>query len=297
MLFLGLIPISSFGQQVKDVPNAFRSISSVPEIFLVRNIIKVPTKGGHLQGVQVIQQNGKEKLLASGSSFSKAYILQVDLGTLKSDKLISLKKEPYRHAGGFQVSNGLLAVGIEDNYSKTTSKVCVYNYRTTLLYKAQPTIVIDRHGEPEKQTAGAVGLLALENYSLMVVGNWDSRNWDFYHIKPEENVKKKLASFSAPLDWPAYQSINLIRDNNAIYAIGFYNGDNNLGYADLILVSKTNSFLPIMKKVLSKSFTGKSKVHFGIAAGLQVDDEGNLHVWSVQSHALKKFTVNRFSEQ
>ncbi|MCM4166428.1 hypothetical protein DHD08_01895 [Arenibacter sp. H213] len=297
MFHLGLFPVLSFGQQVKDVPEAFKALSSNPEIISVRNKINVPSKRGHFQGAQVIQHNGTEKLLVSGSSFSQAYILQIDLTTMETDTLIPLMKTPYRHAGGFQVSNGYLAVGIEDNFIKTSSKVCLYNFSNNNLYNTQPTITVDRHGKPEQQTAGAVGLLALDNQYLMVVANWDSRNWDFYHIDPKNKVQKKLGSFSALLNWASYQSINLIRDEEAIYAIGFYNGDDNVGYADLILVSETESFFPIMDKMLTKSFNGKKKVDFGTATGLQVDEEGNLHIWAIQSYPLKEMVINKFSQQ
>ena len=293
---LGLYPNLGFSQQVKNVPEAFESISSEPEIILLRNEIKVPTDGGHLQGVQLIEKNGIEKLLISGSSLTNAYVLQVDLVTRKSDKLIYLMKEPYRHAGGIQVSEHYMVVGIEDNFTKTTSKVCLYSYRDENLYMAKPNVIIDREGEAERQTAGATGLLALDHDYLMVVSNWDSRNWDFYSIDPKKNRQKILAGFAAPVDWESYQSINLIKDEDAIYAIGFYKKE-LLSKADLILVSRLETFEPIMEKVLTKTFNCKNEVDFGTAAGLQVDKAGKLHIWGTQRDALKQIAVNKFSQQ
>ncbi len=293
---LWLYPILGFGQQVKNVPEAFEALSSEPEIILVKNNIKVPTDGGHLQGVQVIEKKGTEKLLISGSSLTQAYVLQFDLATRKADKLIPLMKEPYRHAGGIQVSEPYLAVGIEDNFIKTSSKVCLYNYLDTSLYNAQSNVTISRMGEAKLQTAGAIGLLAMDNDYLMVVGNWDSRNWDFYRIDHEKSEPKMLESIAVPDDWAGYQSINLIKDEKAIYAIGFYKKESD-GYADLILVSELGAFVPIMKKVLAKTFNGKNGVDFGTATGLQVDMEGNLHIWATQSNALMKITINKFSQQ
>jgi len=303
-LFLGYIlianlwmhPILSFGQQVKNVPQAFKALSSEPEIILVKNAIKVPTDGGHLQGVQVIEKNGTEKLLISGSSLTQAYVLQVDLAARKTDKLIPLMTEPFRHAGGIQVSEGYVVVGIEDNFDKTSSKVCLYSYFNTNLYMAQPSVTIDRKGEAKRQTAGATGLLAIDNDYLIVVSNWDSRNWDFYCVDPEQSEQKMVASFAAPDNWAAYQSINLIMDEEAIYAIGFYKKQ-LLGYADLILISRLGSFELIMEKVLSKAFNCMNGVDFATAAGLQVDKKGNLHIWGTQRDALQQFAVNRFSQQ
>lgn len=295
MTTLGFYPILGFSQQVKNVPKAFESISSEPEVIILSNEIKVPIDGGHLQGVQFIEKNGIEKLLISGSSLTNAYVLQADLATRKTDKLISLMNEPYRHAGGIQVSEQYLVVGVEDNYTKTASKVCLYSYRDASLYMAQPTITIDRKGEAKRHTAGATGLLALDNCYLMVVSNWDSRNWDFYCVDPMKNEQKMLVSFAAPDDWASYQSINLIMDEEAIYAVGFYKKE-LLDTADLILVSRLENFEPIMEKVLTKTFNCKNEVDFGAAAGLQVDKEGKLHIWGAQRDALKQFAVNKFSQ-
>lgn len=293
---LWLSPILCFGQQVKNVPDAFETLSTEAEVILISNDIKVPTERGHLQGVQLIDKNGTEKLLISGSSLNKAYILQADLATKTTDKLITLMKTPYRHAGGIQVSEPYVAVGIEDNFIRTSSKVRLYNYHDVNLYTAQPNFTFDRKGEAERQTAGATGLLAINTTYLMVVSNWGSRDWDFYRIDPENGEHSILERFAAPDDWAGYQSINLIKDGEAIYAIGFYKKE-GVSYADLILVSTIGTFVPIMKKMLTKAFNVKDGVDFGTAAGLQVDKKGNLHIWGTQKYALKQIAINRFSQE
>ena len=288
-------PVLSLGQQVENVPQAFDALSSEPEVLLINNKIKVPHRNGHFQGVQLINKNGTEKLLVSGSSRSKAYVLQIDLTTLNSETLITLMKDPYRHAGGIQVSEPYLIVGIEDNIIKTTSKVGLYNYQNNSLAKAQPGITINREGEAKRFTAGATGLLAMEEGFLAVVANWDSRNWDFYHVEPENGKQEFLYSFEAPQDWGSYQSINLIKDSSAIYALGFYKKD-MVGTADLILVSKLGSFDPIMEKIRSKTFNCKNGVDFNSAVGLQVDQKGKLHIWGTQADPAKEIAINKFSQ-
>jgi hypothetical protein len=293
-IILGISVTVALSQQVKNVPKAFESLSTEPESMFISNEITIPTKGGHLQGVQYIEQKGKAKLLISGSSLTQAYILQVDLASQKTDKLITLMTQPYRHAGGFQVSNPYLAVGVEDNFTKTTSKVCLYNYDEANLYNAQPNMIIERTGEVKQQTAGSTGLLIFNNTYLMVVTNWDSRDWDFYTIDPEKKESKLLQRFTAPDDWPSYQSINLIKDKGAIYAIGFYQKE-QIGYGDLILISKVKAFSPVMNKVFTKAFNCKDTIDFDAAVGLQVDKEGELHIWATQKDALRQIVVNRFS--
>jgi hypothetical protein len=129
-VLLWFYPNIGFGQYVKNVPEAFDEISSEPEVIILSNEINEPSIGGHFQGVQVLQQNGTQKIFISGSSQSKAYLLQADLTSKKTDKLITLMNEPFRHAGGFQVSEPYLAVGIEDNILKTYSKVSLYISKT-----------------------------------------------------------------------------------------------------------------------------------------------------------------------
>ena len=267
MIILCLYPNFSFGQEVKNVPEAFKALDTTPEVIVLKNTLDVPTANGHFQGVQVMVNNGVEKILISGSSQTTAYVVQADLATQKTDRLIPLM----------------------------TSKVCLYNYKTGNLYKARQNMIIKRQGEVELQTAGATGLLAMKNGYLMLVSNWDSRNWDFYRVNPKTGNQKILTSFAAPDDWAGYQSINLIKDDEAIYAIGTYEED-ALSYADLILVSNQGTFEPIMKKVLSKAFYGKNGVDFGGAAGLQVDNQGALHLWGTQKSATRQITVNRFSQ-
>jgi hypothetical protein len=296
LVILGVNINVALSQQIENVPKAFESLNTEPESIFISNEITVPTKGGHLQGVQYIEQKGKAKLLISGSSLTQAYILQVDLTSQKTDKLITLMTQPYRHAGGFQVSKPYLAVGIEDNFTKTTSKVCLYNYDEANFYEAQPNMTIERTGEVEQQTAGSTGLLAFDSTYLLIVTNWDSRDWDFYTIDPAKNESKLLQRFTAPDDWPSYQSINLIKDKEGIYAIGFYQKE-QMGYGDLILISKAQAFNPVMNKVFTKAFNCKDSIDFDAAAGLQVDKEGKLHIWATQKDALRQIVVNRFSPQ
>lgn len=289
-------PELALGQQVRNVEEAFQRLSEEPTLIMLANDLEVPTKGGHLQGVQVVEKNGNEKLLFSGSSAQQAYLLQADLSQQKTEQFIPLMKSPFRHAGGMQVSEQLLVVGIEDNHAKTKAKVCLYDFRDTNFYKAVPTFTFDRHGEPKRPTAGASGLLPMDDGYLVVVGNWDSRNWDFYQVNAKQKQAKMLFTFAAPDDWGNYQSINLIKDEEAIYAMGFYK-KNHLGQADLILVSKGKTFEPIMEKVSTKTFTCKGGVDFQTAVGLQVDAIGKLHIWATQRDALHQMAVNKFSEQ
>lgn len=291
LLFLAIwLPVTLLAQQVDDVPAAFNQLNTEPKAIIIENELDVPTFGGHLQGVQVV---GNE-LYISGSSSTIAYVLVADLTGQRTTKLIELMEKPYKHAGGIQLSAPYMAVGIEDNDAKTRSKVCLYNYEEANLYKANPNMIIVREGEVKRYTAGAVGLLKTdEERYLMVVGNWDSRHWDFYELDTEAAKHRNAYSFAAPGDWGSYQSINLLQDDKAIYAIATYK-ENRTHKADLILVSNTGEFKPIMRKLQTKIFNTTSGADFGSAAGLQVDANGQLHLWTTSRDADGEIVVNRF---
>ncbi|MBD8487995.1 hypothetical protein IFO69_04460 [Echinicola sp. CAU 1574] len=288
------IPNLSICQELDNVPKAFESLGHEPEIIIFESKVQVPTAGGHLQGVQLVEVDGEEKLFVSGSSHHQSYIVQLDMASKKAEKVIPLMDEPFRHAGGIQASKGYLIVGIEDNHSRTSAKVCLYDFQKDDLIKAKPNFMVTRNGEEKRPTAGATGLLAMDKDFLMVVGNWDARNWDFYELEFGEKDPSLIYSFEAPEDWASYQSINLLKDKEVIYAIGFYQ-KGNVDYADLILVSKMENFDPIMRKLSTKSFHCKDGVDFSGAAGLQVDKAGNLVFWGTQKNAGKQIIVNRFS--
>ncbi len=289
-----LLPIYSIGQTVENVPRAFAQLSVEPELILLDNAINVPTESGHLQGVQWVEVGASEKLLISGSSRHTAYLLQANLDTKKTELLIPLMREPFRHAGGIQVSDSHLVVGIEDNHLKTIAKLALYQIHGDSALQITPSLSIHREGAVERYTAGATGLIQLNGQYLVVVGNWDSRNWDFYLIDPEMENWDLIESFDAPADWASYQSINLIKDQDQVYAIGLY-GAGDVGRADLILISNSHVFKPVMSKISSKVFHCVGGVDFNTAAGIQVDSIGNLHLWATQRDAFQQISVNRYA--
>lgn len=284
-----------WSQKVKNVSEAFNAIDPSPTTVYIKNTLDVPTENGHFQGIQAVKNHGRKKLLVSGSSLHQSYILQMDIESQKTDTLITLMREPFRHAGGIQVSNGHLAVGIEDNFKKTSAKACIYNYRNGNLYKSIPDVTIDRTGKAKRPTTGATGLLAREEGYLMVVANWDSRIWDFYSVEPVNGKYGLLKSFEAPDDWASYQSINLIMDDKNIYAIGFYQ-EMKTGRADLIYVSSVDYFKPQMKKIKTKVFNCTNGVDFNGAVGLEVENN-EMHIWATQKNASEDIAINVFSKK
>lgn len=278
-----------------DIPSAFEKISSSPELILLQNNLSVPLEGGHLQGIQSLSTVQGDKLIISGSSAHESYLLQADLKSLKTERYTALMTDPFRHAGGFQISEQYLIVGIEDNVIKEDSKVCIY--ATESLAEAIPLHIIERKGAAETQTAGATGMISLYSGHLVLVANWDSRNWDFYHVDLENQTERHLLRWDAPPEWPGYQTINFVEDDDLIYAIGLYKAEDGVGGADLIEVSKKDAFEPNLKKINTRFFPCTHDVDFATAAGIQVDEKGNLHIWATQRDAEKTIAVHRFSQE
>ena len=278
-----------------DIPSAFEKISTSPQIILLKNELSVPLEGGHLQGIQSHSTSHGDKLIISGSSAHEAYLLQADLRSLETERYITLMTDPFRHAGGFQISDGFLIVGIEDNVIREDSRVCIYD--TESLEVANPLHIIERKGSAETQTAGATGIIPLLSGHLVLVANWDSRNWDFYHLDLESRTEQHILRWDAPPEWPGYQTINLVEDHDMIYAIGLYKAEEGIGGADLIEVSKKHKFKPALKKINTRLFPCTHEVDFATAAGIEIDEEGHLHIWATQRDAEKTIAVHRFSEE
>src|SRR5688572_31606472 len=125
-LFL-LIAVDCFAQNnfLNDVPAAFNNIPAQPRLtkFSCKGF-KIP-RGGHLQGIQSLSEGNDETLVLTASSITHSYCVIV-----KNSKVVTLQKlmdAPFRHAGGCQITDGKVAVGIEDNISKDKSKVVVFN--------------------------------------------------------------------------------------------------------------------------------------------------------------------------
>ncbi|MGB0918521.1 MAG: hypothetical protein ACPGU4_13090 [Flavobacteriales bacterium] len=201
--------------------------------------------GGHLQGVQL--HNGT--LIVSGSSKSFGYLAFFQL--LKGDfKFLGLKKlaqKPLNHAGGFQVADNWLAVGVEDPKGKRESVIQIIDISTFENISAPPVYSLARKGEWKFSTAGAVALLKRKDHFLLAVGSWDSTTIDFYrsnHLNPKaedfeferwttwdsrEAIRKSWISKS----YGSYQNLQLTQDETGVYLSGFHRTKNGSNQVDV----------------------------------------------------------------
>jgi hypothetical protein len=110
----------------------------------------------------------------------------------------------------------------------------------------KPVAVIERAGEPKRSTAGCVGITKHKDQILLAVGDWDTKNIDFYSCKSGEFPKGHFELFHSinnesiskknwiDENWLSYQNINLISTvENELYLIGLGQNNKNENVADL----------------------------------------------------------------
>ena len=190
-------------------------------------------KGGHLQGVQLREG----KLYVSGSSDRFAYLTifamqEVELKFIGTKKL---GEKPMNHAGGFQLADNWLAIGIEDPTSRRESQVQLIDVSTSKSFSAPPAFVLHRKGQQGRSTAGAVALLRRKDHFLLAVGSWNSTVIDFYtsngldpyaadfnfKLWTSWDSREALRKTWTDRDYGSYQSIQLTSDSGVVYLSGF----------------------------------------------------------------------------
>lgn len=255
--------------------------------------LTVNNEGGHLQGAQLVPHHEQHYVLLSGSSSTYSYLAA---GRLSDDRqmlyLHKILDKPYKHAGGFQVQDGWLAIGVEDNELKNRSKVFVYRLEDPARPPAEPAAVIERRGEVMRATAGAVGLVPTNEDILMVVGDWDSRHLDFYlapagdsalTFEQVHTIDTETTDRTGWSDdrWLAYQNINLFSDNEKLYLVGLTSQSPTEEAADLYELQRDpgrQSFR--LRKVASRVLHGNDRTKFRWGAGLYRAANGQLQIIS-----------------
>jgi hypothetical protein len=303
--------INSFGQVFsgKSLVSEFKNLDSKPEIISFSNPLEINNSGGHLQGIQSIQNNDGKYFVLSGSSDSYSYFAVVKQGD--KNEVISVNKlmdKPFKHAGGFQIYQNYMAVGIEDNDAKDKSKVCIYDISNPEKPGGKPVAVIERVGEPKRSTAGCVGITEYNNKILLVVGDWDTKNIDFYSCKSAEfpNAGFELfhsintESFSKEnwIDdkWLSYQNINLFSTvENELYLVGLGQNNKNENVADLYQLKDDGTGKFSITKTGSKTFNCEKEVSFKAGAGAVIDKNGKLGIVGCGYNAGEVSFLNYFS--
>jgi len=235
--------------------------------------------GGHLQGVQL----HNETLFVSGSSKEFGYLgLFQKLGD--EFRFIGLKRlatDPLNHAGGFQIVENWLAIGLEDPVGKRESIVQLIDVSSFEKLQEPPAYTLRRKGEYQFSTAGSVAILKRKDHFLLAIGTWDCRTIDFYTSNGLDPYAKDFA-FEKWTTWDSreairrkwtdknygnYQNLQLTQDSTGIYITGFCRAGNGSDRADVYLMDTDADPYTMMQKVASYSVQCSGDITFRNGAG------------------------------
>lgn len=292
-----------------QIINLLDKTSSSPISIDFQNTLEVNNTGGHLQGVQYYNYGQSDYYILSGSSDSQSYFSV--LKAAEKNRVISVNKildKPFKHAGGFQVYKNLMAIGIEDNDAKDKSKVIVYTLGNIEKEIPEPLTIIERSGSIKRATAGCVAITEVDEYVLVVVGDWDTKNLDFYRIKKKKlyrplkvfdlvfSTETKNMDTSKWIDnsWLSYQNLNFIKDSSGNLYLAGMTSNSKENILDLFKVQTENLKKFDLIKIYSKKLALDKYSDFRWGAGVYLSDDNQLQIISSGSHIQEEFGIYKY---
>lgn len=199
----------------------------------------------------------------------------------------------WNHAGGFQISGDILAVGLEKGCEamyRLIPGMCAKDARVDFYNVSDPSnpvklsVYIDRSGT----TAGAVGVVKQASGAWLVIAGDDDNNDLTMYVQQSDGSFKSAATWSksemltAPGvsgSYKSYQSMNLITDPaGTIWMVATTRSPQLVGhdYFDLFKVQPSGGGRAQITMMDSKSVTSTGGVDFSAGAGIYVDSSTNL---------------------
>jgi len=305
LVFTQVKPAAS-NQLISDLEKLVDKPSSIN----FQNTLKINNQGGHLQGIQYLNHKKKNYYILSGSSDQYSYYAVVKTG--KENRVISINKileKPFKHAGGFQIFENLMAIGVEDNDAKERSKVFIFNIDNPEKPPEQPLTIIERMGESRRATAGCVGITIIRDKILVVVGDWDTKHLDFYSTDRKKlGLKGEAPELKYSMDisktdrtgwiddkWLAYQNINFLKDNSGnLFMAGMTSDENGKNILDVFKVETDDMSSFRLIKIYTQRFTQNEQTRFIWGAGIYVTEDKKLKIISSSEHIEENSIINIF---
>lgn len=272
-------------------------------------------RGGHLQGVQAWRSSadGGWRVALSRSSNTLGQVYIADFGeelagrgrvTRIVDFSSDGREPPLRHAGGFQVVDEILAVGLEDNQDRLRSEVQFWDLRDPSRPRQLTHLTVRREGDrPGDMTAGAVGLLIRENDALLCVANWDAAALDFYrsngqpprdaacrftHVGRWKESGTDRQAWRPDEIWRSYQSVNLLSGEPGKPQLLGFAGEAGNSVLDVFTIELSGGGLNLTKTATSPHrFAHQS---FNWAGGAIVEEDNRAPRLMASEHDIKEAT-------
>ncbi len=310
LFFAAVALVAPRAQAQVELPTTGR-----PLVFDLNGLTAPP--GGHLQGIQMGPVVGERRhVFLSHDSQTVGYLLvvefPVDLGgpgrTIHLQKFPSDgQSPPLRHAGGIQLCDNVLAVGVEDNQQKTRSEVQFWDVANPREPTQLEHLTIRRQGEPEDQSAGGVALASLRDRWITAVANWDSRAIDFYQTNGKpladsecrfEMQTRWLAASADRSNWQPdretgqYQAINLLASaDGTLLLFGFATTATGQDVVDVFAVDLQQPPERTLRKTSRQQMRLTDGCHFRYAGGLWLDGD-RIGVLASPRNLAPKTTLN-----
>ncbi len=276
-----------------DGLKAFQQIDTIGRVVRFSGSMPDGIQGGHIQGVQWLTYRQTEYALVTGSADACSWFAVIRPETPPQVSVRRLLEKPWKHAGGFQIFDRWLAVGLEDDNAKDKSQVHIYDISDPEQSLAEPVMEVQRSGSPKRATAGCVALSEWKDRMVLAVGDWDSRHLDFYLDHPGDwrNGKRNLqlvcsfdsgkADRSDWIDkrWLSYQNINLFVDRkDRLFLVAMGQDEEKKNLADLYLVETKDFKNMTLKKIAQKEFHCSDGASFRLASGILTAGKDSLGI-------------------
>lgn len=300
-------PSRSLVQAPRGLEDLVVSNPEQATVFYLKNDQQLPIPDGnssfHQQGVQQLADGG---WAVSGSDRETGYLYFADAdGSIHTKYTVptDLKLEgeaaalKYNHPGGFQITDNILAVGIENTDLRKDSygRVVLLDVSNARAPRHLPHLDIVREAEAGRvMTVGAVGITKREDSYLIAVGNWDSKRFDFYQTSANDlrasntSVSASLGSWTPGEAGNSYQNFNIYPGpSGTLYAIGLYSVNRSRDWADIFELDISDWQQIRIKNKRSIAYRGgEEDPRFVHAAGSCFDPESSRFlVFSVEAHA------------
>ena len=287
-----------FAPRLDDVAAAIANLDATSEAASFSLGDRQLPRGGHLQGIQVRYDAVKNRHLVflTHDSQTVGYLLVVEFAEnfRQPGRVIAYQafpsdgqSPPLRHAGGSQLVDDVLAVGLEDNQQKARSEIQFWN----VVNPEKPTqlqhLTLARAGAAKDRTSGAVGLVRRDNDYVLAAANWDSRAIDFYlaadlplshpdcRFKP---IARWQANSAETSSWRpdsilgTYQAVNLLGDErDRLFLMGLDTTSSGVNVVDIFAVRLDRPPGQILEKLSRKVLELPRENQFRFAGGIWVD--------------------------